>query len=279
MFINPILALARYLAKAEIPQDLVKNFLAKYPNPTQEQLQDLVDDNQIETKDELDELMYDLDKAGVYNLQKPTPAEPDWTRKALKELADNQDLDIDELEITDENPNHFEAEGDGDWIIFKTYENAETFAINNVIDDMKSEPEMFNQDFLINYLEIGDTNARLISNDDADAYYGDMDDDEIIEQADTEGLNYKDVDDARDQLISEKSDEVEQQLRQNLLGYFEDIYGKGEEATKAAYELGYLDTEAAAQDAVNTDGVEHYLARYDGEEVRLPGGYCAYRTN
>lgn len=280
MIRNPIIALARYLVKAEIPEDLAKNFLAKYPSPTQEQLQDLVDKNSIEDKSEIDELMYDLDKLGVYNLEKPNPAETDWTKKALKELADKEDLDFDELEITDENPNHFEAEGDGDWLIFKTYDNAETYAINNVTDDMKSEPEMFNQDFMLNYLTIGDTNARLIANDDADAYYDDMDDDDVIENADREGLSYTDIDDAKEQLKSERSDEIEQQLQKDILGYFEDVYGgKGEEATKAAYEWGYLDTEEAAKDAVSTDGVEHYLASYDGEEVTLPSGYHAYRTN
>ena len=45
-------------------------------------------------------------------------------------------------------------------------------------------------------------------------------------------------------------------------------------------QYGYsIDTEEAAEDAVNTDGVPHFFASYDGREVELDDGSVMYRVN
>ncbi len=41
----------------------------------------------------------------------------------------------------------------------------------------------------------------------------------------------------------------------------------------------YVDQDALVQDAVDTDGIAHSIATYDGNELDLKGGYIAYRTN
>ena len=40
-----------------------------------------------------------------------------------------------------------------------------------------------------------------------------------------------------------------------------------------------IDSDAAAEAAVDTDGAAHFLDLYDGKEVELPSGAVAYGTN
>lgn len=280
MIVNPILALAKYLVKAEIPEDLIKNFVAENPNPTQEQLQELIEEHEIEDEEEINEVMYDLDKAGVYNLRTPKPAEGDWTKKATKELLEHAELDADDLEEgNDYGDDYFTLEGSEEWIIFEDEDAAKEYAKARVKDDLTDSPEIFNQNFISKHLKISDTDARLYANEDANSYYDDQDDDEITEEADRQNLTYSDAEDAKEQLKNLKVDEVKNMLKSDLIGYFEDIYGKGEDAIKAAFDAGTIDYDAAAEAAVGKDGAAYYISHYDGEEVELPSGFYAYRTN
>jgi hypothetical protein len=76
------------------------------------------------------------------------------------------------------------------------------------------------------------------------------------------------VDKARDKLIQEKYDEVYEALEDPIQYFVEDqgIYSR-EDLLKQAFII--IDVEEAAQDAVNTDGIAHFLSSYDGEEHEL----------
>lgn len=40
-----------------------------------------------------------------------------------------------------------------------------------------------------------------------------------------------------------------------------------------------IDVDKAVEDAIDTDGISHFLDRYDGSELDLPSGAIAYGTN
>lgn len=72
-------------------------------------------------------------------------------------------------------------------------------------------------------------------------------------------------------------EQAKAQLR-DPMQYLEDIYGK-EEAVKQAIQIAGIDVDAAAQDAVNTDGAGHFLASYDGDLRESPNGLAYWRHN
>lgn len=78
--------------------------------------------------------------------------------------------------------------------------------------------------------------------------------------------------------IEEIAEEEAKSRLKDPMDYLSDIYGK-EDAVKQAIEIAGIDYKAAATDAVDTDGWEHFLARYDGESHELDGGIVYWRDN
>ena len=62
------------------------------------------------------------------------------------------------------------------------------------------------------------------------------------------------------------------------IAYLEDIYGR-DEAIEQAINIAGIDIDAAAQDAVDTDGWAHFLCRYDGNYDTTPSGFVYWREN
>jgi hypothetical protein len=60
--------------------------------------------------------------------------------------------------------------------------------------------------------------------------------------------------------------------------WLRDVYGE-EDATKHAIEMAGIDIPKAAQSAVDTDGVAHFLAHYDHNQNELENDAVYYRTN
>jgi len=61
--------------------------------------------------------------------------------------------------------------------------------------------------------------------------------------------------------------------------YLEDIYGPTAAAADKAIQIAGIDIDAAADDAVDTDGWEHFLARYDGNSNETDAGLVYWRVN
>ena len=75
----------------------------------------------------------------------------------------------------------------------------------------------------------------------------------------------------------EKAEEAyEERVKKDPIGYLQDIYG--EELNDFDLQ-NYVDKDSLIEDAVNTDGVAHFIAGYDGNETELGQGFSAYRTN
>lgn len=64
----------------------------------------------------------------------------------------------------------------------------------------------------------------------------------------------------------------------NPLEWFKDNFGK-EEFGKAARDYANLDIEAIADEVIDQDGYANELARYDGKQIDLDGGWMAFRIN
>ena len=83
---------------------------------------------------------------------------------------------------------------------------------------------------------------------------------------------------AREQISESVTEETEVALESDPVGYFEDHYGwTAAECLKNG--TLRINVEAAAEDAVNTDGVAHFLSSYDFNMVELEDGAVAFRIN
>lgn len=256
-----------------------------------------------------------------------------WEKNAIIELANDEDLD----------PDDATTHGDGGWgigftvsfggnygpeyLVCEDYDDAERLATARVEQDLDDEPEIFNQDWLMQFLTISPTDIRIISGEEGDRYAEDLDDERAIEEADMEGelepyeeaveaaeeardeygsLSIEDGYDedefdrldalvdaadealeaarerlgdvAREEVASNYADNMAEELRRDPLGYFQDNYGWSAK-DMLDNNIGSLDYEDAARNAVNTDGVAHFLSTYDGNMIELDGGAVAFRTN
>ena len=80
------------------------------------------------------------------------------------------------------NSGAFTADGEEfNWILNE--EEAERMATDYVREMLETEPELFTQDWLTNYLTISNTDIRLIAQEEYEAYWGEMSDDEFEEYA------------------------------------------------------------------------------------------------
>ena len=102
-----------------------------------------------------------------------------------------------------------------------------------------------------------------------------------------EGIKYIATDEEMEQL--ENGEISEEEIRDNYFNSLQDSI-KGQEMEEYKFQFGeeyfndtliregLIDIEALAQWCVDMDGVAHYLATYDGEEID-ENGYYIYRTN
>ena len=203
----------------------------------------------------------------------------------------------------------FEFDNGEEWLVFPSYDDAEYAATDSVKDDLDSDPEMFSGDWLNNFIYVTDTDRRIIAGEEADNLADNMSEEELIEEEGFED-EYEELteeeDDllvkkentpaeekrleeiekekneiittSRDSFISSKYDEIYDSLKDPVDYFVEEqgIYTKEE-----LFEQSFIsiDTTEAAEDAIQTDGVAHFLSSYDGEEVELDNGNVMYRTN
>jgi hypothetical protein len=73
---------------------------------------------------------------------------------------------------------------------------------------------------------------------------------------------------------------TEDQINQGNEGltYYIDNFGK-EDAMKIVVENNLIDMDSASQDAVDVDGIGHFLSSYDGNTIYLENNSVAFRTN
>lgn len=192
--------------------------------------------------------------------------------------------------------------GEREWIVFENEDVAEKTAVAKVKEDLENEPYLFSPSFLEDHIDMDNLNDTLrsdidessrnyyddISNEDDDTYGnrqirelvegGYLDERETWNNKDNTAEKYEEANDYDDALEKAISSMTDDSLSEGGVEYLKGIYGN-EDAMKKAIEMGGIDYDEASQDAVDTDGVAHFLDGYDGNEENLPSGAVAYGTN
>lgn len=219
----------------------------------------------------------------------------EWQRVAAKEMEADTDL-VFSLEDYDTIHMELKSKRGREFLVFQSDNEAETFTINRVREDLVNEPEIFNQDWLEHYINI-DRLRDTLKGDEENMFREQWQDehpdpesrrDELIELGVLDRDDFYNEDDEElpltDDLIHKIDAAIDTHIENSVndrledpIEYLRDIYG--DETMKRAMKWGGINYDEAARDAVRTDGTAHFLARYDGHEINLPSGAVAYRTN
>lgn len=233
-----------------------------------------------------------------------------WLDIALRELAEALDCALTDLTINEhwserhgnydpanmEETTGVEIEAPGStYVLFKNRDEAEKYAVERVSNDLNDMPESFTQSWIKDFVNeerlknaIGDPNEEW-EDDVRNLYYEDLLD-KMVEEGWVEGDDPVFFKKNGDKKIETKNrvaalnvymeDYIERRKppAPDPWEWLEDIYGK-EDAIKHAIEMAGIDIPAAAKDAVDTDGIAHFLAHYDHHEHELENGAHYYRTN
>jgi hypothetical protein len=239
--------------------------------------------------------LYGLDKKGkeLFGVKKYAGGGEieDWMKEALLNLQLVEDDNS--LQITHTNEDSFYVEGDSaEYRVFETYANAYDTAIEQVREDLEENPDYFNQDWLLNWVDMDDSIENIL-----EEYYRSYADDlaveddsrynnRLIAEMVTNGLM------TEEEATSEEADEIAEDNVDNLVDlYVEEnmerdkginwyINNFGEDDFRDfIIDNNLIDISGASEDAIDTDGVAHFLSSYDGEEIELDNDVVAYRTN
>jgi len=157
---------------------------------------------------------------------------------------------------------------------------------------MEYQPENFNRDFIMEYVEIDDLFVNSFENINYD-YTKDIQSEKsekyenrLIEELVANGLI------SEEEAQTRSSKELDEEYTQdyidlltseqigddNGITHFIDNFGEND-FFALVYENNLIDVEYASKKAVEIDGIAHFLAGYDGETIYLDNNNVAYRTN
>lgn len=263
--------------------------------------------------------------------KKAKKVEIDFSDEESVKLAMAQELDCDPGDLEIEEDRGLTSFGEGtayavtcggkEYQVVENDDAAHNLAVAIVKQDLESEPEIFNHDFLQSHIDT-ERLARDLHSDVYEMEYESLNDEakrrpmdfmkdnniDIPEPTDRQLREYAEAmsdddnsvesilkklaeGDAEDRWI-EMGEEpevpdraveelVEDAVKNRLsdpITYLTEMYGQ-EDGIKKAMEIGGIDIDAAADEAVSTDGEGHFLARYDGHMHDGPGGIVWWRSN
>ena len=182
-----------------------------------------------------------------------------------------------------------ELEGDDgtEWTVWKSEDDARAETLNSVRDRLETEPESFTQDWLQNFVN-QDRLKDYLSEEARDIeWLTDMNEQEQVDYLIKQGiLNQEDFYNDFDEFMSNEDllEAGREAFREKKaadfdpMEWFRDVYGR-DEAMKYAVEAVGIDVNAAAENAIDTDGWVHFANSYDGNSFNLENGAVAIRTN
>lgn len=218
----------------------------------------------------------------------------------LREVAEDLDIDPEDLSIEEEPGLSGFGEGTvysitvlggghKEWQVAEGHDEAYALAVEVVKQDLEQEPELFTQSWLEQHINT-DRLKNDLWHDVLDMQIESLQDmadrrpDDFWREYEDEGLDAPEEDEdgeRREPTSTEVEELAEKQAEDRLrdpMEYLEDVYGK-EDAVKEAIRIAGIDINAAAEDAVDTDGWEHFLARYDGRSHETDSGIVYWRAN
>ena len=229
------------------------------------------------------------------------PPEPLTDEEKIAQAMEQQfHWEAGEAEVTEQDGHFLVKNGNEEYLVFESSDDAEEYALEQVKTDLEDDPSMFSQDWLEGHINMDNLKEQLEDGvtDLNRNYYDNIESEsdnewqnrcvsELMEKGhlDEEDFRAEDgelkeitpelqrtIDDAKDEAVEEMTEE---QLS-DPMEYLEGIYSKSD-AVKEAIRIAGIDTDEAARDTVDTDGVARFLASYDGNETELPDGRVAYR--
>ena len=215
----------------------------------------------------------------------------------LAEMARELDIDPDELRIKESHLGDFGAgtvyeitirgsKNGKEWLVVADEDQERELALAMVKQDLDESPENFNQDFIESHIDMDRLKRELESDlqNHNEETLRDMRDSEFWREWEREGFDSPEEDEDGDvpspdegQIAELAERQTEEQLK-DPMSYLADIYGR-EDAVKKAIEIAGIDVDAAAEDAVDTDGAAHFLSSYDGNSYTTKGGLVYWRHN
>jgi len=195
---------------------------------------------------------------------------------------------------SDDKGGSFKADG-VEYRFFWGEDEAHAAAVEQTHDDLENEPTIFNQEWLNSQIDEGKARDFFteVYNEWNQSYATDID-----SEPSHEGLSSRLADELVERGIVDKDDALvegfepqdhidefvekmtEDQISEGRGGYdhYESNFGE-EEAKKLIMENNLIDIDAAAEDAVDTDGWPHFLSHYDGEYSTTDGGIVYFRES
>jgi len=194
----------------------------------------------------------------------------------------------------------YEIETDeGTFLVFKSNDEAYDFAVELVKEDLDDNPGIFNQEWLLWHIDGEEAEAffRSVYDEWNSGYAYDIEDESsrgeftnrlaeemhernIIteEQAKDEKFNLHEyIDDFIENMTQDQIDDGN-----GGYDYYKLNFGD-EEANKLIIDNNLIDIDEASKDAVDTDGMGHFLSRYDGHDreisVKDKGNLTYFRTD
>ena len=231
--------------------------------------------------------------------RKPRVADFDDEDQVLGEIARELDIDRDEIIIKGgASPNgygngyHLLTHGGGnEWFVMRNDDEFEEAAVEGVKNDLQESPESFEPNFIRNHIDM-DRLRRDLSSDLSSSnedYVSGLEPSRFWEEAPGHNIDIPDDvqaaldsgEEPREPTGGEQEEFEEDMTNEQLkdpIGYLEDIYGK-EDAQKKAAEIGGIDVDAAAEEAVRLDGAAHFMCNYDGNYETSPSGFIYWKHN
>lgn len=178
-----------------------------------------------------------------------------------------------------------------EWSVVEDDDQMRELALEVVKQDLEQEPEIFTQSWLEDFVD-KDRLRRDLESDVMNMAMDDLSDqagrdpESFWQQAEQWGMDApeEDLDDEdwewpepSQSDIEELAEKITDDQLKDPMQYLEGIYG--DEAAQKAIEIAGIDIDAAAEDAVDTDGAEHFLARYDGNYYETKSGFVYWRDN
>lgn len=174
--------------------------------------------------------------------------------------------------------------GRKEWRVVEDDDQERNLALALVKQDLDDEPEIFNKDFIERHINMDrlrrDLHGDVLNSRIEDL--SDMRDSDFWREWEQEGFDapeedkdgFPEPDDSQIEELAEK--QTEEQLR-DPMRYLDDIYGN--DAAAQAIKIAGIDIDAAAEDAVDTDGAAHFLSTYDGNTHTTKAGLVYWRAN
>lgn len=191
-----------------------------------------------------------------------------------KALANYLDVDVEDV-VQTYDENNFEVQSTGEEYIVADYDTAYDLAeqdVINTIDDLGIDAfTPYFQEWIMDYAVKEDWFKDALAESQR-YYYEDMDEDEFIEVCKENNIS-PDDENAIDELVDIYLDGID-----DYADEFRSAYGDSEFST-AVKENDLIDLDKVVEEAISVDGIAHFIAGYDGEEIELNDDLFAYRTN